>query len=129
MISERTPRTFSCVGGKCSNMQCVADNQACGADGDCCSGNCAPDGVGGGKCAPLVPGGPAAGGNPCTMDTDCASKFCNNGTCAPSSYCQQNGDSCNDNIDCCGGQCTKAAGKTVAADVVLSRFFFAALRK
>lgn len=105
--------TFSCISGLCADKQCVADNQACGADSECCAGSCVPDGVGGGKCAPLVPGGPAAGGNPCTMDGDCASKFCNNGTCSPSSYCQQNGDSCNDNIDCCGGQCTKQAGKVI----------------
>jgi hypothetical protein len=102
--------TSSCIGNACSAKQCVADNLACGTDSECCGGKCAPDGSGGGKCTPLNPGGPATGGNPCVADTDCASKFCNNGVCTGSSFCAQNGDVCTAATDCCGGLCTKAAG-------------------
>jgi hypothetical protein len=105
--------TFSCLGGKCSSKQCVADNLACGADGECCGGKCSPDGTGGGKCAPLNSGGGSTGGNPCTTNANCASQFCNNGVCQASSFCGQNGEECADNNDCCGGLCTKQAGRTL----------------
>ena len=105
--------TFSCLGGTCSSKQCVPDKQACATGAECCGGTCAPDGLGGGKCTPLNGGGPATGGNPCVADGDCASKFCNNGVCATSSFCGQTGDVCGAATDCCGGQCTKAAGATL----------------
>lgn len=105
--------TFSCTGGTCSNMLCVADNQPCGKDSDCCGGTCSPDGLGGGKCAPLNPGGPATGGNPCVNNSDCASKFCNNGICTNPSFCVQPDDVCTTNTECCSGNCVKAAGKTL----------------
>ena len=98
--------TFSCVSGKCSSKQCVADNLACASNAECCGGTCAPDGAGGGKCTPLNPGGGATGGNPCTKNDDCASKFCNGGICTGSSFCGQSGEECSGNTDCCGGLCT-----------------------
>ena len=57
--------TSSCIGGTCSSQQCVADNLACGSDAECCGGTCAPDGLGGGKCAPL--GAKPTAGNPCEI--------------------------------------------------------------
>ena len=102
--------TFACIGGKCDSKLCVADNLACASNAECCGGTCAPDGLGGGKCTPLNPGGGATGGNPCAANTDCASKFCNNGICTASSFCGQNGEECAGSTDCCGGLCTKAAG-------------------
>ncbi len=105
--------TFSCVGGKCSSTLCVADNGACGLDTDCCGGKCAPDGLGGGKCTPLNGGGPATGGNPCNVDADCASHFCNNGICTNPSFCVQPDDVCSTDIECCSGNCTKAVGATL----------------
>jgi len=105
--------TFSCIGGTCSTKLCVADNQACGADAECCGGKCAPDGLGGGKCAPLNGGGPATSGNPCTTGADCASKYCNNGICTNVSFCAQLTDVCAANDDCCSGNCVKAAGASL----------------
>ena len=108
--------TFSCIGGTCSSKQCVADNLACGNDNECCGGTCAPDGLGGGKCAPLGPK-PTAG-NPCVANGDCASSYCNNGVCASPSFCVQTGDVCSTAAECCGGLCTIAAGKTLGLCVV-----------
>lgn len=105
--------TFSCAGGTCSNLQCVADNAACGVDSDCCSQSCAPDGAGGGKCAPLNPTGKPTSGNPCTMSSQCASGWCNNGVCSNPSYCVQDTDICSSNGECCNGTCVIAAGKSV----------------
>jgi hypothetical protein len=105
--------TFSCIGGTCSAKQCVADKQACGADNECCGAKCAPDGVGGGTCTPLNPGGPATSGNPCVVSADCASTFCNGGVCTNPSFCVQEGDICAANADCCGGACSIAAGAMV----------------
>lgn len=105
--------TFSCIGGTCSMKQCVADNLACGADNECCGGKCAPDGTGGGKCTPLNGSGPATSGNPCTMNSDCASKLCNNGLCTNPSFCVQENDVCTANNDCCGGSCVIATGATI----------------
>ena len=106
--------TLSCIGGTCSNLHCVADNQACGSNAECCGGNCAPNGTGGGVCKPLNGTGPATDGNPCTASTQCASQNCQNGVCAPSSStCQQNGDVCSTDANCCGGLCTIAAGQTL----------------
>ena len=103
----------ACIGGTCSAKQCVADNLACATGAECCGGTCSPDGLGGGKCAPLNGGGPATGGNPCVADGDCASKFCNNGVCTASSFCGQTGEECSAATDCCGGLCTKKAGATL----------------
>lgn len=105
--------TFSCIGGSCAAKLCVADNLACATNEECCGGSCVPDGAGGGKCAPLNGTGPATSGNPCTLSTDCASKFCNNGICTNPSFCVQQGDICSSNFDCCGGVCTIAGGATV----------------
>lgn len=105
--------TFSCIGGTCSDKLCVADNQSCGNDAECCGGKCSPDGTGGGKCTPLNGGGPATSGNPCTTNTQCASNFCNNGICQNPSFCAQLTDVCSSNVDCCSGSCTKASGATL----------------
>lgn len=105
--------TFSCIGGSCSSILCTADNQACGKSEECCGGSCVPDGAGGGKCAPLNGGGPATSGNPCATDNDCASKYCNNGICTNPSFCVQPDDVCTTNVECCSGNCTKAAGATL----------------
>ena len=112
--------TFSCIGNSCSNIQCVADNLACANDNECCGGKCAPDGLGGGKCTPLNPGGKPTSGNPCVMSSDCASKFCNNGICSNPSFCVQTGDTCSGAAECCGGVCTKAAGSTLGICSVAS---------
>ncbi|HVH43216.1 MAG TPA: hypothetical protein VM925_12765 [Labilithrix sp.] len=104
--------TFSCLGGKCSNKQCIADNAGCTTDGECCGGKCA-QGDGGSSCTPLNAACKTSG-NPCAGNGDCCSKFCANGTCsAAPSFCTQNGDACANDIDCCGGLCTKAAGATL----------------
>jgi hypothetical protein len=103
--------TGSCVGGTCSNLQCVADNGACGVSGECCSGQCAPNGTGGGVCKPLGP--KPTSGNPCTMNSQCATGWCNNGVCANPSFCTVTGDICSTDAQCCGGLCSKAAGSAV----------------
>ena len=110
----------SCIGGKCADKLCVADNLACGSDGECCGGTCAPDGVGGGKCAPLNPGGKPTAGNPCAVNADCASQYCNNGICSNPSFCVQDNDICSTAAECCGGVCTKAAGAIVGICAVPS---------
>ena len=110
--------TFSCIGGTCSSLQCVADNAACGNDNECCGGKCAPDGVGGGKCTPL--GSKPTSGNPCNGNGDCASGFCNNGICANPSFCVQTGDVCSTAAECCGGLCNVAAGATLGLCAVAS---------
>lgn len=108
--------TGSCVSGKCSNLQCVADNGACGVSSDCCSETCAPDGKGGGVCQPL--GTKPTSGNPCTTNTQCASGWCNNGICANPSFCTVDGDICATDQQCCGGFCKKASGATVGVCAV-----------
>jgi hypothetical protein len=109
--------TGSCVSGKCSNLQCVADNASCGVDSDCCSGTCTPDGMGGGACQPL--GSKPVSGNPCTMNSQCASGWCNNGICANPSFCVQTGDICSTAAQCCTGDCNIAAGKSVGVCATL----------
>lgn len=103
--------TFSCIGGTCSDKLCVADNQACGNDAECCGGKCGPDGLGGGKCTPLGP--KPTSGNPCMSNGDCASSYCNNGICSNPSFCVQTNDVCSVGTECCGGICTKAAGSAL----------------
>ena len=103
--------TGSCTGGSCSSLQCVADNAACAADGECCSQQCVPNGVGGGVCKPL--GAKPVSGNPCAMNSDCASGWCNNGICANPSFCTVDNDICSTDQQCCGGSCSKAAGALV----------------
>ena len=105
--------TFSCIGGRCADKLCVADNLACGSNAECCGGTCGPDGLGGGRCTPLNPGGKPTSGNPCAVNGDCASSFCNNGICSNPSFCVQNNDVCSTAAECCGGVCTKAAGNTL----------------
>ncbi len=101
----------SCVSGACSSTQCVADNAACAVASDCCSDQCVPNGSGGGVCKPLGP--KPTSGNPCTMNSQCASSYCNNGICANPSFCTVDTDICSTDIQCCGGLCTKAAGASV----------------
>jgi hypothetical protein len=109
--------TGSCIGGKCSMNQCVANTGACMQNGDCCSGSCAPNPAGGGICAAIIgPGGGGVGGTtnqPCTSNGMCVSGFCNNGTCENPSYCVQDGDACGTSADCCGGICTKTGTGTL----------------
>lgn len=94
-----------CLNGACQPPKCVSDNQNCGKDSDCCSGTCTAN-----KCAPLNNTCHTLG-NSCTTGTDCCSKFCEQGICAQSSYCTQNGDICTKNGDCCGAICTIQQGK------------------
>jgi len=103
--------TGSCAGGTCSSTQCVADNLACAVSSDCCGDQCVPDGKGGGTCKPLGP--KPTSGNPCTMNSQCASSYCNNGVCANPSFCTVDGEICSTDLQCCGGACTKAAGAAV----------------
>ena len=110
--------TGSCLGAACSSLQCVADNAACGVDGECCSQACVPNGTGGGTCKPL--GAKPVSGNPCAVNSDCASGWCNNGLCANPSFCTVDGDICSTDQQCCGGLCTKAAGALVGLCKVVS---------
>ncbi len=103
--------TGSCVGGTCSSTQCVADNASCAVSSDCCGDSCVPDGKGGGTCKPL--GTKPTAGNPCTMNSQCASSFCNNGICTNPSFCIVDGDICSTDAQCCGGACTIKAGASV----------------
>jgi hypothetical protein len=47
------------------------------------------------------------------VNGDCASKFCQNGICTNVSFCVQKDDVCTTNIECCTGNCVKAAGATL----------------
>jgi hypothetical protein len=110
-VTGNTCCTGSCAGGTCSGTQCVADTLGCAVSSDCCSQDCVPDGKGGGMCKPL--GTKPVSGNPCTMNAQCASGWCNNGICANPSFCTVDGDICSTDQQCCGGACTKAAGASV----------------
>ena len=84
--------------------QCIADNEACTQNEECCGGACTD-----GKCVPLS-GACKTTGNPCAGNGDCCSKFCKDGLCTAPSFCTQTGDACSSDIECCGGSCKKAAG-------------------
>jgi hypothetical protein len=116
--------SLSCVGGQCAN-KCVADNQACTSDAECCGQKCAAPvdgGTDGGTdgatpamvCTPISTTCLSAG-NPCTppgpdggASTACCSGLCGaGGTCVlQSSFCIQTNDICVNNNDCCTGICS-----------------------
>ena len=73
--------------------------------------NCVPNGLGGGVCKPL--GTKPTSGNPCTMNSQCATSYCNNGVCSNPSFCTVSGDICSTDAQCCGGLCSKLAGAAV----------------
>mgnify|MGYP000861802475 CR=1 FL=1 len=109
--------TGSCTSGTCSNKQCVPDKPTAGScfrNEDCCSGICAPDGTGGGKCASVNPGSTCrTAGNPCSATGDCCSNFCNGGLCSDGvSFCTQKSEICAFNSECCSGNCVKTGANT-----------------
>jgi hypothetical protein len=92
----------------CGGASCITDNQACGAGGTCCSGNCT-----GGVCQPLTTACKTAG-NTCSANTQCCSKLCSKGQCVlGASFCIQTNDACVRPGDCCSGICVIGTGKTV----------------
>jgi len=56
-----------CIGGVCTTISCVDDNNPCSVDGDCCSDFCATDGNCG--CMP-------SGTGDCNVDSDCCNLSC-----------------------------------------------------
>jgi hypothetical protein len=116
--------SLSCVGGQCAN-KCVADNQACTSDAECCGQKCGaapvnggPDGATAMTCTPISTACLSAG-NPCTppgpdggASATCCSGLCSaGGTCVlQSSFCIQTNDICVNNNDCCTGLCSSDIG-------------------
>lgn len=100
--------TLDCNAGHvCSSTQCISDGQSCTAGGAaCCSATCAS-----GTCKPLNTTCKTAGNACPNGNADCCSQLCIDGTCAaPSvvSYCNQTGDICYHDADCCTGACDGA---------------------
>ncbi len=95
--------TFSCVGNKCSDKQCVSDGAACTQNGECCGGVCENNAC---KALSAVC---KTSGNACAGNGECCSKFCNGGICSGPSFCTQTGDVCASDAECCGGLCSKGA--------------------
>jgi hypothetical protein len=93
----------------------VQPGDACAADGDCCTANCAiADGQTIGTCA-APPKGPTyctkVDGMLCEGCGDCCSRLCAPGPagvsiCQPASGCHVTGDLCKRDEDCCGGDAT-----------------------
>ncbi len=66
-----------CISGQCTTIACVADNDPCTVDGDCCSLFCATDGA----CGCILNGDTSTF---CSADIDCCSDNCD----TASGFCQ-----------------------------------------
>jgi hypothetical protein len=95
-----------CQSGHCQQYQCaaagacVAENQSCRLDGDCCSGLfCDNQGYSLYVCL-----SPKADGQYCTADKQCASGHCQDYVCGGQT-CAQTGASCASHDQCCSGWC------------------------
>ena len=62
-----------CISGVCTTTACVADNDPCTVDGDCCSLFCASDG----SCGCIASGDESTF---CSADIDCCSNSCDEQT-------------------------------------------------
>lgn len=93
-----------CVGLTCGDddLCCVADNQPCIEDSDCCAGDvCRPYGAFSYRCQ-----APGLVGEQCAEDLDCAGGIaCTAGVC-----CNADGDTCVADADCCSGACDPYSG-------------------
>jgi hypothetical protein len=85
------------VSGSVGASACLADNDACGSDGDCCSGVCDASGACSGGAACVLDG------DSCSEDSDCCSgDFCDDSSC---SVCVSSGNPCGSDGDCCSNAC------------------------
>jgi hypothetical protein len=121
--------SLACVGGTCASA-CVADNQPCTTDAECCGQTCgtttpAEGGAPTMTCTPLSTSCSSAG-NPCTppgpdggASATCCSGLCGpGGTCVlQSSFCIQTNDICVNNNDCCTGLCSSEIGDAATGGV------------
>jgi hypothetical protein len=120
--------SLACAGGTCAST-CVADNQPCTTDAECCGQKCGTTVSEAGAttmtCTPLSTSCSSAG-NPCTptgpdggVSATCCSGLCGpGGTCVlQSSFCIQTNDICVNNNDCCSGLCSSDVGDAATGGV------------
>ncbi|HEY8073219.1 MAG TPA: hypothetical protein VIF62_03900 [Labilithrix sp.] len=88
-------------------LACKLSGDTCAVGADCCTGNCADDGMGGKICGNPInactPTGNACPANP----TDCCLGACFSGLCGK---CVDNNGACSKSSDCCGGGTCVADG-------------------
>jgi hypothetical protein len=117
-----------CFGGKCAVPSqvsyCTQPGEICFNDNACCTGTCTgATATTPGTCATLATATCSVDGLLCSGCTGCCSSFCGPyGTsasmiCQPASGCHVQGDLCQKDSDCCGGDAT-LIGKLPGAGLV-----------
>jgi hypothetical protein len=106
--------TNHCVGGTCTNTQCLDVNATCTSAAQCCTGLCNANG----KCDPLPGATCGIVGQACTSGAGCCSNNCQGGVCVRAYFCQADHDICYGNDDCCGHLCSKNDGTPGVCQVV-----------
>jgi hypothetical protein len=81
--------------------ECSALGIACTAGTECCSGNCDTTV---GQCAPPLPGQCLAADAECQSGAECCTFACVNFRCS-GDQCTSDGESCDNDGQCCGGVC------------------------